>query len=109
VKDRSLKDEMRAAVRGDLERSGVNLRPTLAVPAEEEPPSAPVEEASPASEHAGEEPVPAPIVPAPDPLEGSEELEEPQEPQESHEPQEPEPAPEHEQRRGFLSRIFRRR
>jgi hypothetical protein len=104
MKERSHIDEMRAAVRGDFERSGLSLRPSR--PAEAAEDEAPAEEPA-AGEPAVEQPAEAPEpVAAEEPVAAAEPEPEP----ESAPELEPEPAAAAgEPRHGFLARLFGRR
>ncbi len=80
MKERSQIDAMRAAIRGDLERSGVQLRPSSDLHAVPAGPPEP-------------EPEPDPVAEEPEPV-----------------PEQPDPAAEEPvPRRGLLSSLFRRR
>ena len=90
MREKSQIDAMRAAIRGDLERSGVQLRPSShlhAVPAGQPEPDPVVEE-------------PEPVAEQPDPA-----AEDPEPVAEQPDPAAEEPEP----RRGLLASLFRRR
>ena len=103
VKDRSLKDEMRNAVRGDRERA--EARRKAEAEGATAPPSRPtIDLNKPVTEL--KRPVLPPVEPAPQP-EPEAELEPLEEPvPDAVDSPEPEPPPE--LRRGFLARLFRR-
>ena len=107
MRDRSLKNEMRAAVRGDIERSGLQFGRRTDEPEQaEETPVEPEPEPAAVELPVAEEPEPEP---APEPEPEPEPAPEPEpEPVSEAPAAEPEPAPEAPPRWGFLARLFRR-
>jgi len=96
LKDRSLKDEMRSAVRGDRERAEVR-RKAEAEGAAPAPPTKPARDLNrPVTEL--KRPAAPAAEPEPEAVEPEPEAVEP----------EPEPQPEPEPRQGFFARLFRR-